>query len=122
MIASSEDIRELANSTTLKELILDQAFSQIKFNDQDAIAFANNKSLTYLDMSFNSIGSIGAKELAKNTFIKRLNIYGNKIDDEGAIAFSKNTTLDYLEIRSNLITEVGKKALAENHYIKHIFM
>src|SRR4051812_14319293 len=87
-------------------------------NDDDIIllvnALAKNDYIQSLDVSFNHIGSAGARVLAANTSLQSLNLCGNHIGAEGAIALAGNTNLRSLKLRGNGIGVKGVIALAGN--------
>ena len=76
-----------------------------------------NKTLIYVDLSFNGIGNLGAVALSKaletNTTLLTLNLNENEIGDPGALALSTvlktNTTLYSLDLGDNNITNKGNK-------------
>ena len=81
----------------------------------------NDKSLTELDLSFNSIGPEGAKAIADvlktNTTLTKLYLTDNEIGDEGGKALAEalkvNTTVTKLYLSNNKIGDEGAKALAQ---------
>ncbi len=82
-------------------------------------ALAANSSITFLDVSFNQIGDVGAKALAAaNTIITTLNMEGNRIGDEGAKALAANATFTTLKVSINQIGVEGAKALAANETLR----
>lgn len=87
--------------------------------DLGAMALAQLNTLTTLDISYNKIGVIGAEEFAKNITLMRLSMAYNTIGDEGAIVLAeKNKFLTVLDVKHNDIGFLGVKALAENKTLK----
>jgi len=77
--------------------------------------------IQYLQIRDNQIGSVGAKALAGNPYLKTLNIASNKIGDEGVQAFIHNTTLTKLNISNNQVTSKGFAALTKNHNLTCVY-
>jgi hypothetical protein len=67
--------------------------------------------VSILNVSLNRIGDEGAKALALNTKLTRLDIDGNDIGYEGAKALSLNTKLTRLDIGSNRISRTTKETI-----------
>lgn len=86
-----------------------------KIGSEGAKALAANKIIKKLNLCINKIGPEGAKALAANSTITKLNLKHNKIGPEGAKAFAANTTITRLNLEYNKIGSEGKKALAETN-------
>jgi hypothetical protein len=104
-VLTSETARALAENKTLTELDL----SNNSIDDEGAKALAANDTLRILNLSNNSIDDEGAKALAANDTLRILNLSDNKIGDEGAIALSKNTTLTSLSLDQLYIHEYNNE-------------
>ena len=72
---------------------------------------------TWLFLSDNSIGDVGAAAISKalpESQLMRLDLFNNSIGDAGAVEISKalpKSQLTTLDLRSNSIGEVGRRAL-----------
>ncbi len=94
----------------------------------------NDKNLTELSMSGNSVGDEGAQALAKaiesNIFLESLEIGNSDIGSEGAKALAKaltkNQHLKTLYLRGNFIGDEGSKALSDalkiNNSLQHLYL
>lgn len=67
-----------------------------------------------LNLSNNSIGPLGAAELAKSTTITHLWLDNCALSDAGVIALSRNTHFTALHIAQNNISSRGARAVAQN--------
>ena len=68
--------------------------------------------LTSLDLSGNSIGTVGAKALASLSQLTSLDLAHNGIQDDGAKALARLSQLTSLDLAHNGIQDDGAKALA----------
>ena len=90
-----------------------------KIGDKAAKAFALNKTLQYLDVSCNDIGTDGVIELAGNNTLKSLNIHSNHmISLSAVIALAINKTLRYLSV--NNISPEGVEMLAATRTLEYL--
>ena len=95
----------------MAESSLDRACRRLRNND---------RTLRYLDLSFNQISDEGATALGRalkgNMTLQQLNLGRNQISDEGANALGRalkgNTTLKELYLHDNQISDEGGMALA----------
>ena len=93
-----------------------------------------NTTLKHINLSFCSIGPVGAQHLAQalrvNTSVKTLKLSGNHLGDEGAKALADmfggngaesggtvNTTLEHVDLRGCRIRPVGAQHLAQALYV-----
>ena len=97
-----------------------------------ARALRSNRSLTYLDVSFNEIGKAGAAALAEalqtNCTLSHLFLCGNAIGDSGTASLGEglksNCTLTRLYVTENGIGDLGaealEKAMQSNRSLTHL--
>jgi len=84
-----------------------------------------NKSLTYLDLSYNGFAHDGGlligKSLLYNHTLKTLILANNNIDASAAFtlcaAVIENPTLTFFQLDGNPIGDVGGKKFFENKYL-----
>src|SRR3990167_6809288 len=74
--------------------------------DKGAIAIANMKSLTNLDLIASNVGDAGAKALAALS-LQALDLSRNQIHDDGVMALANNKSLIILSLDSNKISDAG---------------
>lgn len=120
MAISEEIVQRLeSNDGNLTELNLREKLAP---GDLDKLlqALQRNTCLKRLDLSYNKIGDIGAKDLAANKILYTLNLGGNRIGDPGAKDLAANTTLRVLDMSNNSIGDLGTTALAANDMLKSL--
>ena len=123
--STDELILALANTTSLD-------LSNCNITPHGAITLASalrcNTRITDLNLSYNTIGSEGAKAIADSlpsTSITRLNLSSNGIEDEGAQAIAQSlpsTSILSLELRNNAIRGGGAQAIAHSLPSTSIFL
>lgn len=82
--------------------------------------FLNDRTLAYVNLSYNHFGCVGAKILSdalrNNTVLVDLDVSGNNIGSVGvghlADALQHNTTLKFLDVTENRIDDRGARYLA----------
>ncbi len=89
-----------------------KSFPPNSISDQKLDRFVNNKTIQYLHLDNNSIGSVGASILTKNSTITDLSLSNNNIDDDGAKNLAANKKLEYLNLSKNSIKDPGATAFA----------
>ncbi len=125
---TSGAMAKLATVTTLTALNLARDFKDCENNictggleGKDTLAFANNTSLTYLNLYNNSIGDEGAINIAKNPHLTILDVSANNISDLGGQALAQNKLLEELDLGENEgITSKTALALSENTALHHL--
>lgn len=121
------DLLEQIRTNTFTSKVLNLRHQKLEDADIPELvsALAANSRITFLDVSFNQIGDVGAKALAAaNTTITTLDISHNEIGDKGVKALAANTaitTLDIsdnqgysLDVSENKIGDEGAKAFVAN--------
>ena len=116
-------IAKNATITNLDLSLNNNGFISSEKSGLDAIGLSlkDNKTLVTLNLSYNSLGKLGAKKIVKglkgNSSIKELNLSTNIIGDKGAKyikdLLSKNKTLTKLDISGNAFTDTGISKIAE---------
>lgn len=116
-------IAKNATITNLDLSLNNNGFISSEKSGLDAIGLSlkDNKTLVTLNLSYNSLGKLGAKKIVKglkgNSSIKELNLSTNIIGDKGAKyikdLLSKNKTLTNLDISGNAFTDTGISKIAE---------
>ncbi|MFA6038527.1 MAG: hypothetical protein WC748_10460 [Legionellales bacterium] len=81
-------------------------------------ALKDNSYVTEIDLTYNEITDIGAKEICQLKSITKVGLNSNKITDEGAIFISKQTHIKQLSIAGNLLTDIGMSELEKVNFNK----
>lgn len=123
LTTAPEAIATLLRSPNCKLKVLKVPWNMIRLDSavEMASSLAANKTLTHLDLSYNSFGAEGGKALGDalidNRSIKELLIANNNITAVACfticIGIQENLALRYVSVNGNPIGEAGAKALMQ---------
>ncbi len=126
---SSKGMVPLASVTTLSSLSLARTYKDCPkrvciggLEAKDMPAFANNTSLTSLNLFFHSIGDDGAITLAKNRHLTELNLLANNLTDRGGAALAEIQSLEKLSLGGDDVGSPTAIALAKNDALTYLFI
>lgn len=125
---SSAALASFATVKTLTSLNIARRFKDCDDNmcyggleAKDTAAFANNTSLTSLNVSMNSIGDEGALALSKNSHLRKLDVSANDITDVGGLALAQIKSLEELALGGNeKISSKTAIVLSQNKSIRSV--
>ena len=134
---SGKELVDLLSQYT-GDLSLGAPYDTFTTNPADVILLANalmgNTTVRHLNISFNRVGDVGVREIAKmltvNTTLTSIDLRSMEIGDMGAEAladaFKVNNTLTRIDLRSNNIGDVGAHHIADmmrdNTAIRYIYL
>lgn len=104
-----------ARNPQLSRFVLDVSSNNIDV--EGARELAANPVITKLDARLNNLGEAGARALAAHPTITQLDVRYNRIGDAGAQALALNSTITHLNVCRNRIGSAGAQALAANSTI-----
>ncbi|RYH21039.1 hypothetical protein EON65_21670 [archaeon] len=121
LVTGGEALAELLRSEycTLQTLKLGWNLIRLGGADDLCNSLSMNKSITYLDLSFNSLGSTGGialgDALQDNVTLRTLHVSNNSLDSIACVTICagilQNKNLEYVNFDGNPIAQQGAKAL-----------
>jgi Leucine-rich repeat (LRR) protein len=131
-IINDQIANALGNSTSLREVYLDQSqfttnghaalianknikilsLNKCQINSETAKRYAASEILVELYLDENNLDEGSLRELANNQILLKLSVRYNNINDAIAVAFSLNNKLRHLDLSHNKIKSIGAKAFA----------